>query len=159
MSRADLWICAQRDVTSHFLEGLKEPMVITCMDKSNSEIKGICDEHGYEYVWFNPGFHKTFTGGMDNLLYMVKEHLDRGFDVVVHCRAGLHRAATVVTILNAHFRSISFMRSLEELREIREVEVEDFIARHPGPHFDKWNEDVCPDATLIILKRLSLIHI
>ena len=124
--RASLWICAGRDITEKILNYFTtRPLVVTCKDERCPEVEAAC--RGTDTPapkLFNIGYHhKREETFFDDILPSAKEALDNGRHVIMHCHAGVHRAALTYCIVTMHIRGCSFDQARQSLEQIRVVKI------------------------------------
>lgn len=141
--RASLWICAEGDITEDFLNSFTTPpLIVTCKDERCPEVEAAC--RGTDTPapkLFNIGYHRkreeTF---FNDILPSVKEALDNGRDAVIHCRAGVHRAALSYCFVTMHIQGCSFDKARQSLELIRAVKIDE-ILRPTCRRNGTWTED------------------
>ena len=141
--RASLWICAEGDITEDFLNSFTiPPLIVICKDERCPEVEAAC--RGTDTPapkLFNIGYHRkreeTF---FNDILPSVKEALDNGRDAVIHCRAGVHRAALSYCFVTMHIQGCSFDKSSQSLELIRAVKIDE-ILRPSCRRNGTWTED------------------
>jgi len=140
---AKLWICSQYDISADFIRNCTTsfglPLIITCKDDLVDEVWQTCQKQGTRNIQFNIGFAKERNRDWYTVLEEVQEQLNAGRDVVVHCRAGKHRAALAFVLLRCYLSGISFQESREALEAIRAVEISEVLI--PRWAHGKWSED------------------
>ena len=94
IGNGELWVCAENDFLDHnFLRHFpQEPLVITCKDMRVSFVEQACRiANVSQPLLFNIGMkrgrHREFYS---NILPAVRDAMDAGRSVIVHCRAGRH---------------------------------------------------------------------
>ena len=77
---------------------------------------------------FKIDYSEQRTKQFITLLGMVKRHLLNGRDVVIHCFAGVHRAATTTALLLCALRGTSFEQACSYVASKRVVQIEKFLS-------------------------------
>ena len=124
-----LWICAQEDITDAFLAMFNESdQVITCKDGLVGSVGDACRRRGMpEPLLFNVGFATERKRDLPFLLKQVKVMMDRGQSVILHCHAGVHRAAHVLCLLLMFLLGITYAEARRQLECVRTVELDGIL--------------------------------
>ena len=93
MGRGHVWLCGEDDIDDAFLGTFAvPPLVITCKDRFVDHVVKACIKKGCENILFNVGFHQARMDHFFDVHVSIKEALDEGKTVILHCRRGIHRA-------------------------------------------------------------------
>ena len=142
--RAYLWLCAEDDISEEFLKNsfVVPPLIVTCKDEPCPHVEAACHNTGTPMPkLFNIGYyHNREYTFFNDILPSVKEALENGRDVVLHCRAGVHRAALTYCCVTMHLKGCSFDEARQGLEHIRAVKIDEIV--HPCRRRDgTWTED------------------
>jgi len=157
--RSKLWCCAEYDIDEEFLGTFAlPPLVITCKPSLVPHVQQACEAKGCENILFNFAFAGKDENGhyreerwSEIMLGHIKPALDEGREVIIHCHAGVHRAAMVFVHTLVFGFGMSYTAAIRELTSIRDVklhQVLDSVQRRDGseteahsrylPAWEKW---------------------
>ena len=129
-----IWVCGEDDVTADFLRSLwgdddaAGPLVVTCKDRRVPSVNRACqDVLGSDPLFFNIGFAPDRERRFTEVYGAVKGALDRASHVILHCRAGVHRAALAATLVLMFARGESFAAAKACLENVRRVKLQQII--------------------------------
>ena len=117
--QASLWISGEAHITYEFLNTFDiKPLVITCKNGRVASVDAACRSLNMSLPFlYNFGHWKIRFRDWPQVMVMVKQAIDQGQDVILHCAAGRHRAATTGTLVLMWGCGITF----EEARQIVEA--------------------------------------
>jgi hypothetical protein len=134
-----LWICAQADVTDEFLDTFHlPPYVVTCKPRFVPRINEMCRRRNVRNSLFNIGYSDGRWATFMACYTMSVNMLVAGHDTILHCRAGVHRAATAFVLWCCFLFQQSFSHGWQMLSRFRNVEIESFLARQNWNWIRDW---------------------
>ena len=129
-----IWVCGEDDVTADFLRSLWRdddatgPLVVTCKDARVPSVNRACqDVLGSDPLFFNIGFAPDREGRFTKVYGAIQGALDTARHVILHCRAGVHRAALAATFVLMLARGESFAAARACLENVRRVKLKQII--------------------------------
>jgi hypothetical protein len=126
--RGDLYVCGQQDITGEFADACSSPLIVTCKNARVPAVDLVAKTHGLRRpLLFNIGYFKGREATFYEVLDDARKHLDHGNDVILHCRAGIHRAALSFCLMLMFFFRIRFQEARRRLETIRRVELDDIL--------------------------------
>ena len=138
-SGGSLWICAEDDITEEFLDTLHlPPYVVTCKDQLVGRIEEMCRRRNVRNSLFNSGYHRGRWADFVACYRFSVGVLTEGRDTILHCRAGVHRAATAFVLWCCFLFQQSFSHGWQMLSRFRNVEIESFLARQNWNWIRDW---------------------
>ena len=141
---ADLWIGGEDDIDFEFLASFgRAPLVVNCKDRRVLHVDAACSRCGYtEPILLNIGWGSGRECRFFTTMQEARNYLEQGRDVVVFCRAGVHRAALTVCCMLMMYFPMTFEDARRRLEEIRPIVDLDAIIR---PNWDvkrrRYTED------------------
>ena len=142
--KADLWIGGEDDLDFDFLTSFRHaPLIVNCKDQRVLQVDAVCSRCGYtEPILLNIGWSSGRERRFFMMLQEARNYLEQGRDVVVFCRAGVHRAALTVCCMLMMYFPMTFEDARRRLEEIRPMVDLDAIIR---PNWDgkrrRYTED------------------
>ena len=99
--------------------------MVTCKNYLVNSVNRACADAGLEQpTLFNIGFNDNRKGRFFGIMGDIRDTLDQGEDVVVHCHAGVHRAAQTTCCVLMYGLGISYPAARRMLEEVRYVDLE-----------------------------------
>ncbi len=134
-------MCGERDITLEFLDSVNNPMVVTCKNYRVDFVDDLCAQAGLEApIHYNCGYYKNREGAFLSMAGDAITHLNDGYDVVLHCRSGVHRAALTAAELFMFGLKIPFARARKLVERSREVRINEIV--HGSQREDgSWTEN------------------
>ena len=138
-----IWLCGENDVDDKFLKRfLHPPLVVTCKPQMVDHIVEACDRRGCgSPILFNIGFYEARMNDFFDVHACIKEALDIGIAVIIHCRSGIHRAALATVLFLMFGYGISFKESRRWVESKRDVELDKIIRPRWDQVRNKYTED------------------
>ena len=100
------------------------PLVYTCKDKLVDGVVDACREANCENKMFNVGHFKHRSENYLGFLEDVREALDQDVPVILHCRAGIHRAPICFFLCMLFLVGMSLQGAIDTLRAIRAIDIQ-----------------------------------
>ena len=139
---AEIWICSQSDITGAWLRSFyKAPLVITCKPKLLGRIQHLCHEAGCVNVLFNVGHPRTRDETFYAVLKDIKEAIEQQTSVILHCRAGRHRAPASYCLFSMYLNKSSFATCEADVMDVRQVDLQGWHDRCGGEWIKKWERE------------------
>jgi len=156
LPRAYLYVCGQNDFSDEFLDSMEFPLIITCKDNFVPHVEDLARRHELRDVMlYNVGYHKERKRTVWTILEDAADHLNHGNDVVVHCHAGVHRAALSCCQFLMFFLGITFKDARRILEGVRTVRLDEIVAgerRRDGSYsedhriyLEQWEREALKD--------------
>ena len=121
VNHTKLWLCGEDDLTWDFLNGFDHNvLVVTCKPEPCGRIVDRCHMQGkLTPLLFNIG-HVAHRGlDSDYIIRICYENLLANREVILHCKAGKHRAATFCLVVLMHVTGCGPQEVAEHMRALR----------------------------------------
>ena len=121
VGRAHLWICGEEEIDYPFLIQFEHtPLVVTCKGERVPEVDQACEAAGVPApIHINIQHHEQRRWQFPMLMTAVTEAINGERDVIVHCRAGVHRSALVACLILIYGLATTYEEALRMVKEAR----------------------------------------
>ena len=135
LPRACLHLCGEHDITEQYLKSINgKPLVVTCKDRrvaKDHACRMACID---EPILFNIGHKPSRDRDWWPLLRDLIDFLNAGQDVILHCHAGVHRAALCACFVLMFGLQIRFDQARQMIEEQRNTRLDEIL------HADQRND-------------------
>jgi len=122
------WLAAEADLTVDFLGQTRRAQVVTCKPYPVESVVRAAQLSGLPVpILWNIGHQGFRNRQFYHVLDCVKTCLNEGNDVIIHCKAGVHRAAAATSIMIMYLAGCTFEQARETVEARRYVEIDDFL--------------------------------
>ena len=83
-------------------------LVISCLGEVQWSVREACESVGWVFMNFHIGYNPARNRQLREVLLAGEKFLERGAPVIVHCLAGVHRAALAFCLCLMFYLGISF---------------------------------------------------
>ena len=131
---AEIWVAAEKDFEPKFLRSFHPTgQVFTCKDRRQGFVDDACADAGWPApIVFNVGYQKHRVRDFTKFFLSIKDLVEKGSPVILHCRSGVHRAALSCCLVLMYGLAIPFDSAVKILRERRFILIEEILEPTDG---------------------------
>ena len=130
IGNGSMYCAAQTDITLAFLRTFAiPPLVVTAMGNRQDNVESACRACNVDApLLFNIGRDSSDRDTVFiSVVEKIAEALEQGRGVILHCHAGVHRAATLWAMAHMYLTRESFSAGRSKIEAIRATKIDEFL--------------------------------